>query len=425
MKVMKLILVILLTFTVFPPSLFEASSPLQLKIDEAPAGATVEIEAGEYEETLVISKPITLVGNGEVRIQSCEAEPVIAISGDDVTLKKITVEHCGDEKEDTAIYITGSNHRMEEVIIETRRYGVKLDRANGVTIKDSEIIGSRRGNGIDLWQSNQNTFENLRIASVSDGIYLERSNENLIYKNNIENSRYGVHLMYSNENVLRDNLSSSNITGAMLMETERTTVHGNAFYANKNSVNSQGLLLYEAYETEVIENEFISNRIGVYFEKAGNNHLESNKIMDNFIGVQMKNASDNKITRNTFVGNVNEAQAIESSKNEVNQNYWDAASKVDVDGNGESEISYTADPYFLTLTTDAPEYQLFFQAPGLILLQNLLKSPPEHLLTDSAPLMDMTMEVEKETSSSLGLWVMSIVMIGSSFSLFIMGRKRG
>ena len=54
----------------------------------------------------------------------------------------------------------------------------------------------------------------------------------------------------------------------------------------------------------------------------------------------------------------------------------------------------------------------------------MLKSPPEQLLTDSAPLMDMTMNVEKETSSSFGLWMMSIVMILASFSLFILGRKR-
>ena len=157
-------------------------------------------------------------------------------------------------------------------------------------------------------------------------------------------------------------------------------------------MNAQGLLLYLTSETEVTGNEFISNRVGIYIEEAENNTIDSNKIMDNFMGVQFQKATGNRIVSNTFVGNVNDAQAIASSNNEVDGNYWDAASKVDVDGNGESEIIFTADPYFLTLTTDVPEYQLFFQAPGLILLQNMLKSPPEQLLTDSAPLMDMTMD---------------------------------
>jgi nitrous oxidase accessory protein len=417
------VLLLLLLF-ISIPSHSEASTSVQAKIDDATEGAIIQIEAGEYEGPLVISKQITIVGNGKVLLRSCDDQPVIAINGTGVTLKNLQVEHCGTEKEDTAISVTGSQHLIEGIRIETRRYGIKLEDANEVIVKDSAIVGRRQGNGIDLWKSNRNQVENVKISSVSDGIYLEQSNKNLIFNNTIENSRYGMHLMYSNDNILRKNLSSSNVTGAMLMETERTTVLENAFNANKKSVNAQGLLLYEAYETEVIENKMVSNRIGVYIEKAGNNRFESNKIMDNFIGVQIKNASENNITKNTFIGNVNEAQAIESSNNDVNQNYWDAASKVDIDDDGESEISYTADPYFLTLTRSVPEYQLFFQAPGLILLQNLLKSPPEQLLTDSAPLMDMTIDVDKETSLNAGLWTISIIMIIVSSSVFILGRKR-
>ncbi|WP_404328151.1 nitrous oxide reductase family maturation protein NosD [Mesobacillus maritimus] len=416
---------LLLLFLMSIPSLSEAStSSLQAKINEAPEGSIVEIQAGEYEGPLVISKPITIVGNEEVLLRSCDAEPVVAISGVGVTLKNLQIEHCGAEKEETAISITGSQHVLQGIKIDTRRFGIKLEDANEVIIRDSEIVGRKQGNGIDLWKSNRNQLENVKISSVSDGFYLEQSNENLILKNTIENSRYGMHLMYSNDNALRHNLSSSNVTGAMLMETERTSVDGNAFYANKKSVNAQGLLLYEAYETDVIENEFFSNRIGVYIEKAANNQVESNKIMDNFIGVQMKNANDNEISKNTFIGNVNEAQAIESANNDVNHNYWDAASKVDINVDGASEISFTADPYFLTLANYVPEYQLFFQAPGLILLQNLLKSPPDQLLTDSSPFMEMTIDVEKETSSHAGLWTISIMMIVVSSSVFILGRKR-
>ena len=423
MKILNGVLFILLLLF-YMPSVSQASDTLQSKIDAASNGATIEIEGGEYEETVLISKPITLEGKGEVLIRSCEDKPVVSISGEAVTLKNIHVKHCGDEKEDTAIYVTGSNHTLTDIRIDTRRYGIRLDQANDVTIIDSEIHGRRQGNGIDLWKSNRNQFKNLIISNVTDGIYVEQSHKNSLLKNKIQNSRYGIHLMFSNDNVLSENVSRSNITGAMLMESKRTTVRNNDFLANKTSVNAQGLLLYLTSETEVTGNEFISNRIGIYIEDAENNTIASNKIMDNFMGVQFKKATGNKIVRNTFVGNVNDAQAIASSNNEVNGNYWDAASKVDLDGNGESEIHFTADPYFLTLTTDVPEYQLFFQAPGLILLQNMLKSPPEQLLTDAAPLMDMTMIVEKESSSSFGLWTMSIVMILSSSSLFILGRKR-
>ena len=89
--------------------------------------------------------------------------------------------------------MTGSNHILEEMTIETRRVGISLDEANDVTIQDSEIMGRRQGNGIDLWKSNRNQFENLIISNVSDGLYLEQSNENILHSNNIERSRYGIH----------------------------------------------------------------------------------------------------------------------------------------------------------------------------------------------------------------------------------------
>lgn len=406
------------------PTVSEAASILQSKIDGAPAGATIEIEEGEYEETVVISKPIILEGKGEVLLRSCEADPVVTISGDGVTLKNIKVKHCGNEKENMAIYVSGFNHILKGITIETKHFGIRLDHANDVTIQDSEIIGINQGNGIDLWKSNRNTFENLVISNVSDGLYLEQSNENILKGNDIQHSRYGMHLMFSNDNILDGNVSRANITGTMLMESHRTTIRNNTFFSNNNNVHAQGLLIYLASDTVVTGNEFISNRVGIFIEEAENNQIDSNKMMDNFIGVQFQKANGNKIVSNTFVGNVNDAQAIESSNNQLVGNYWDASSKVDVNGNGKSEIVFTADPYFLTLTNRVPEYQLFFQSPGLILLQNILKSPADQLLTDATPLMEMTMEVEKEKSSSFSLWIISAVMMITSFSLFILGRRR-
>ena len=67
---------------------------------------------------------------------------------------------------------------------------------------------------------------------------------------------------------------------------------------------------------------------------------------------------------------------------------------------------------------------MFFQAPGVTLLQKMLKSPENQVLTDETPLMEPTVEVEKEQSSSTALWSMSVIMMVVSVSLFIFGRKR-
>ena len=63
MKMLKYFLMILLLL--YMPTRSQAAYPLQSRIDDAPKGATIEIEDGVYEENIVLSKPITLVGKGE------------------------------------------------------------------------------------------------------------------------------------------------------------------------------------------------------------------------------------------------------------------------------------------------------------------------------------------------------------------------
>ena len=286
-------------------------------------------------------------------------------------------------------------------------------------------MGQWKGNGVDLWKSSHNTIQKMNIGNMEDGIYLEQSHKNTLTKNNIQLSRYGMHLMYSDDNVLKDNISYYNMTGTMLMKVDRVQVVGKMILSyNSSNVNSQGLLIYYMKDSLIANNTLTANRLGMYIETSENNQMEYNQVKDNFIGVQFKKANDNQLTNNTFVGNVNEAQAIESSNNRIDHNYWDAASKLDMKGNGESVIPFTADPYFLTLTADVPEFQLFFQAPGVTLLQRMLKSPANQVLTDETPLMKPTVAVEKEQSSIAALWTMSVIMIVISIILYIAGRRR-
>ncbi|MGE7183812.1 right-handed parallel beta-helix repeat-containing protein [Peribacillus sp. NPDC006672] len=423
MKIFKMALFFLvLSFCL--PSISEASGLLQARVDRASAGATIEIEEGVYEESIVLSKPITLKGKGEVVIRSCVEQPIITIEGKHVSLQNIKVEQCSDVKKSTAISVMGSNHNLQNLYIDTTQFGIKLDGAQNVMIQNSEIIGKQKGNGIDLWESNNNTIRNMKISRVVDGIYLEQSHDNSLKGNSLSRSRYGLHLMYSNNNLLKENVSKGNMTGTMLMEAKGTSVLHNEFSNNKDNVNAQGLLMYYVTGTEIIRNQMTENRVGIYMENSQKNLLKSNKLTDNFIGIQFNKANENKVTLNTFVGNVNEAQAIESSKNGFIQNYWDASAKIDTRGKGTSAIAFTADPYFLTLTKDVPEYQLFFQAPGLTLLQKMLKSPESQLLKDPRPLMHPSVDVEKETSSSPVLWTISAFMVFLSLLLFIFGRKR-
>ncbi|MFC0296788.1 right-handed parallel beta-helix repeat-containing protein [Geobacillus jurassicus] len=417
-------LLVLLLLLVFPlPA--RAEETVQARIDEAPEYGVVRLASGVYDEAIVLSKPLALEGIGEVTIRSCRKSPVIAIYGRHVVLKNIRVVQCGDAPDMPAIYVTGHDHTIDGVRVLTNQQGVKLDHAHHTTIVHCAVQGEKNGNGIDLWESTQNVIHYTAIERVKDGIYMENSHNNVLSGNHIDNARYGIHVMFSNRIVLRKNISEKNIAGAMVMGTEQTTIEQNSFVQNKRNVHSQGLLLYDAAKTIVRKNRIAANRVGIYVEQARHNELTENDVSHNFIGMQWNESSNNRVSDNSFIGNVYDAQAIRSPDNTIVRNYWDAATKLDVTGKGVSAIPYRADPFFLALTVDVPEYQLFFQSPGMIVLQKLLRSPDEQVLTDDAPLMEQpTARKDRPSRSASLLYVMSAVMIAGSISGFIIGRKR-
>lgn len=395
---------------VSPPAKAEKPS-LQSLIDEAEAGEDIIIPSGYYTENIVVSKPVTLIGDEDVTIHSCEDTPVVTIEGSNVFMSKVTIEQCSDASAGPpAIYVTGDAHRLEDLSIDTEQVGIQLSEANHVKIMKSSIFGKSKGNGIDLWTSNDNVMAKLDIKDTIDGIYMEQSDRNEATENSIKNARYGIHLMFSNDTLISGNVSHHNFTGAMVMEAENTILTGNEFAHNNQNVHSQGLLLYAAADTKVSSNQFDSNRVGAFIEKSAGSLFEDNVFQSNMIGVQLKEARDNKLVKNDFSGNVNDVHAIKSKGNSMSQNYWDDSLKLDMDGDSLSEIPHSADPYFLTLIQKVPEYQLFFQNPGLNLLRQVFNSPEETVLSDSKPSMDPRHITDPvKGGKQIGLWVLGVI----------------
>lgn len=406
------------------PSTSHAEGTLQQQIDAVPSGGTLLLKDQIYEETIVLSKPITIRGTDGTKIKSCTKEPVITISGESVTLKNLQVESCNSNKAAAAIAVSGEKHHLENLKIKSNEYGIKMDGANQSAITNIELFGEGRENGIDLWESSDNIISNSKIRQVQDGIYLENSHRNKIINNDIQESRYGVHLMFCNQTEVTGNLSKNNSTGTMIMGTKDTIVENNKLLENNMNVHSQGILLYDASNTSLKNNEIRANRVGIFVDHANGNVIEENRWSENFIGMQFNQSHENTVRNNSFIGNVNDSQAINSQDNTIAQNYWDQSLKLDQEGNGISIIPYASDPYFLALSSYNPEYQIFFHSPGMMVLQKLMKSDEELLLRDETPRMTAYEELGSDGNSNSILWLVSFIMIFSSLFIFVLGRRR-
>jgi nitrous oxidase accessory protein len=406
----------------------ETEVPIQSKINATPEGGTLTLKAGTYEETLVLKKPITITGEEGMIINACTDKPAVTIAGKNVTLKGIKIIGCIHKHKPPAISISGNNHHLENLSIESPNIAIKLENTTKSSFKNIEIYGQGKENGIDLWKSHQNAFENILITRVQDGFYLEDSHQNTLLANHIQESRYGLHVMFSDQIAIVRNTSTRNVTGAMLMGTNKSTIEGNKFYENNKSVNAKGMMLYDVHDSAIRRNELANNRVGMFIDDSSGNEITGNELISNFVAAQMTNISQNKLEDNTFLANVNHIQAFgggtDSDTNQIRHNYWDSALTLDTDGDGKSNLPYQADPYFLTLIRETPEYQLFFQHPGLILLQKMLKSPEGMIVTDVEPQMTQSNSKQPQSQPSSTTWALSLIMILTSLFIIFYGRKQ-
>jgi nitrous oxidase accessory protein len=404
------------------PNVHAKSPSLQALINRAHSGETIHLENKKYSGPIVITKPITLVGSRRTIIEYSGNRPAISIKNSKVKLKNLKVYQKSRKK--AAITITGHNHKLEAIQVYTKAIGVKMDNVIHSKFEGIEIKGSGSENGIIVSESTYNSILKSKISNVLDAIYIENSDHNIFLHNKVKESRYGFHLMFSKDLLIKDNESTKNYIGAMIMETERTIIEWNTFADNAQNVNAYGLLLYDTTNTRVRNNTFLRNRIGIKIEKSKNNDVLNNTAMTNFVGIQFDAANSNHVRNNTFLGNVNDIQAIKSKDNTLIKNFWDSSMKLDINNSGTSIIPNKSDPFFFTLTKDVPEYQLFFQSPGMILLQKMLKSPDNLVLSDDAPLMSMnSTPLKKEPSSVIGLWIVSVSMILVCSTLIKLWRK--
>ncbi|WNF36735.1 NosD domain-containing protein [Bacillaceae bacterium IKA-2] len=413
-----------------------AQSELQSLIDQASPGDEVVLPEGVYEEELVITKPLKIIGDG-VTLKNSQSEVAIHIKSDQVYLTGLTVIHENDGPNSTAILIEGNDNIIKHLIIRSIGIGVILNEAHRNYLEQLQIerdkpvnladtsMGSRQGNGIDLFGSHDNVLHNNTMINLLDGVYLESSRGNIVEFNNVTNSRYGFHLMFTENTTLSNNSASQNITGAMVMGTSGTTITFNNLSKQHYHVHSQGLLLYDVHDATIQGNIVSENLIGIYIERSSNNIVFENKVLANFVGLQLNKVENHDIYHNDFYTNVVQARVTDSPTNRVSENYWDTHAGLDFTGDGKSELAFSADPIFLSLVEKKPPYQLLSQSPGLLFLDLLLDKNEAGILRDSSPLMEpyqqqLTFIQEKYTYDIF----VYLFLIGLSITIILGGIRR-
>ncbi|MCC5803598.1 right-handed parallel beta-helix repeat-containing protein [Rossellomorea vietnamensis] len=379
---------------VIDPTASYAKATLQKKIDLAKPGSTVTIDAGVYEEDLLISKPLTLKGKGNVQLKSGSGKPVITVENtEDVSIQN--VELIGRKGDSVGIELKkGKDVSINKVNLLHFNQGIELfdiedSEISDVTIKGKDGHFSKKANGITLYNTKNIKVTGSHIQQVQDGIYVEEDEQSKLTGNRISGSRYGIHLMYSEGTRVEDNRLHHNVTGLMHMESNGTTIKRNIM-EQQTAYNGFGILLYNGKHIDVEENTFGHNGVGIALQNIEDSNVKSNIIESNQTGIQfIQYATSNVFSGNEVYANI---QSVSSDLMGavLERNYWDDYSGMDLDGDGLGDTSYQSNDSFAKLMVKQKAYQYFFESPAVVTLGRMEKKlsfQDKQSVRDESPLL--------------------------------------
>jgi nitrous oxidase accessory protein len=366
-------------------------------------GDTLMVHSGTYRErALVVPHQLTLIGQNNPVIDGNFEGEILTVTADNVTIEGITFKGSGLSHldENAAIrFEETQGGRVSNNIFEDNFFAVYISQSEKCLIENNIIKGqakteSRSGNGIHLWYSKDVTIRGNYISGHRDGIYLEFVEQCVVTTNHsTKNLRYGLHFMFSNHNEYNNNQFDMNGAGVAVMYSRHVDMHNNVFADNWGS-SAYGLLLKDIYDSNISDNQFSRNTVGLYSEACNRIQVEENDFENNGWAVKiMANSMDNVFTRNNFLANTFDiATNSRQNFNAFSQNYWNRYRGYDMDKDGIGDVPFRPVKLF-SLLTEKNEPALMLMRSIFVEIMDLAESYLPILtpatLIDEEPLMRM------------------------------------
>ena len=299
---------------------------------KTPAGATVYVCKGTYEENVQIKKPLTLrsMHGKEYTTVFQKLSNVLELHADDIVIRDLTLKiDTKDQSDNISIFKKGYGNRCRilDNTITGGKTGVYLAGARDCIIRGNMIW--KAGTGIDLlWEATANQIggeakssQNV-ICNCGTGIRIrgKKTDANRIAGNIIGEDTTNVSTRGNSTGVLiksETGLGSTGVEGPALNIIESNDIYNNDFhgvkisgkcYWNEIRANHIGCIRLPDIANDygargiVIEYGALENTIGGDKPEDGNYIWRNEK---DGIVVEGQDTEKNRISRNSIIGNVN------------------------------------------------------------------------------------------------------------------------
>ena len=377
------------------PSITEA-------VRHARAGDRVVIARGVYREpTILIDRPITIVGEPGAVLDGASATHIVRVEADDVTIRGLTLRNVTlSHVEDRAAIRVGKVRRcrIEDNTLLNAFFGVYLAGTEECEVARNRLQGrparseESAGNGIHLWTARGIRIVDNHITGHRDGIYLEFGHDAVVTGNTSErNLRYGLHFMTSDDCMYSRNVFRGNQAGVAVMYARRVQMTRNQFVDNWGA-SAYGLLLKEIYDSRVDSNTFARNTTAILADGATRMQARGNTLVDNGWAVKLMASTESaELTGNIFAGNTFDVSTnSRGNSTTLHGNYWDRYEGYDLNRDGIGDVPHRPVRLFSLIVENNEPTMLMLRSAIIALLdraERLLPSLTPEMLADAAPLM--------------------------------------
>lgn len=370
-------------------------------IAQAAPGDTVRVRPGTYREgTIVVDRPLTLLGEGAPVLDGEGRVEVLTVRADGVTVRGFVIARSGMSyvSDLAGIRVEGAGDCTiaGNRVLDTF-FGIYLAQVKTCVVEDNEVVGNAvsetsSGNGIHLWNADHVRLRHNAVRGHRDGIYLEFVRRGLVQGNTSErNLRYGLHFMFSEGIEYAGNTFRHNNAGVAVMYSKHIAMRENRFEDNWGAA-AYGLLLKDIADSEIGGNLFRRNTTGIFAEGANRVAVTRNRFERNGWAVRiMANSMGVVFAQNAFVANTFEVATNGTrSFNALLENYWSEYRGYDLGRDGVGDVPHRPVKLFALLVERYPPALILLRSPFLELLdlaERVLPVLTPAVLADRRPLM--------------------------------------
>ena len=376
--------------------------PMQLFVEITPPGGVLKLTPGIYSGPVVINRPITIEGGGEVVVDGGGDGTILTINADNTTIRGLRLTNSGASHDnvDAAILLQASDTIIENNIIDNALFGIHIKQAKNSVIRNNRISSkpeelSLRGDGIRMWYSRNNLIEKNYIENVRNLLFIN-SPENRIIGNTILNSRVGMEFVFSPKNEIYDNLISKNSTGIVGIYSDELLVRGNRIMHLRNAAGT-ALTFKESSQVWVEDNEVLHCAVGLTVNSPIHPenilYLNRNRFAYNDVSLYFYGEKGGHVIHdNRFENNLMPVAVTAYSSaldNDWSGNYWDNYEGYDTDHDGIGDTPHSIYLYSDRIWMDRPMTRFFRSSPVLEVIDFIERlapfSEPPMILSDLTP----------------------------------------